>query len=268
MKNLFLYLFLIAITTSCTTKGPNDSEVTPEQTDDREIYQLKVYTFENEAQVKTTDQYLKDFYLPALKEKGVENVGVFKSIPNENDSTKKTYVLIPFQSLNQWFDVDQAVNSGTQATLASIDYHNATHEQLAYQRIESVIMRAFPDMPEMTTPSMDAPRSTRIYELRSYESPTEAYYKRKVDMFNAGGEIKLFDRLGFNAVFYADVLSGAQMPNLIYMTTFPDRPTRDSLWKEFVDAPEWKAIVDLPKYTNTVSHADVLLLRPTEYSDY
>jgi hypothetical protein len=129
-------------------------------------------------------------------------------------------------------------------------------------------MQAFGDMPIMQTPSLSFNRSERVYELRSYEGPTEDYYHRKMKMVNEGGEIKLFERLGFNAVFFAEVLSGSNMPNLVYMTTFENRAIRDSLWNEFGKAPEWIDMKDIPKYKNTVSHADILLLEPTDYSDY
>ena len=73
-----------------------------------------------------------------------------------------------------------------------------------------------------------------LYELRSYESPTEELHRIKVNMFNAGGEITLFKRLDFQAVFYADVLSGSQMPNLVYMVVFPEcrrpRSKMESIW--------------------------------------
>lgn len=268
MKKLSLFSLISILFIACAPEASVENEIMETPIDDREFYQLKVYTFDNEQQVQTTDQYLKNYYLPQLKKKGIQNVGVFKTILSEKDSIRKTYVLIPYSSLQEWFTVEQEFIMADDQMLTNNAYQQASHESPAYQRIESTIMRAFPDMPQMKSSALKGPRDQRIYELRSYESPTEEYYKRKVDMFNAGGEVKLFDRLGFNAVFYADVLAGADMPNLIYMTTFPDRATRDSLWKEFVDAPEWKAIVDLPKYTNTVSHADVLLLRPTDYSDY
>ena len=87
-------------------------------------------------------------------------------------------------------------------------------------------------------------------------------------MFNAGGEVKLFDRLKFNAVFYGEVISGSKMPNLMYMTTFTDQTSRDEHWEAFVDSPEWKEISVLSKYENTVSHADIYFLYPTAYSDY
>ena len=87
-------------------------------------------------------------------------------------------------------------------------------------------------------------------------------------MFNAGGEVKLFDDLDFNAVFYAEVISGSQMPNLMYMTTHADQATRDANWKNFVDSEVWSKLKVMPKYQNTVSRNDTKLLYPTEYSDY
>ncbi|MFK7920761.1 MAG: NIPSNAP family protein, partial [Bacteroidia bacterium] len=115
---------------------------------------------------------------------------------------------------------------------------------------------------------VEGTRAERVYELRSYESATEDLYRRKVDMFNAGGEVTLFDDLGFNAVFYAEVLSGDKMPNLMYMTTFSDMESRDAHWKAFVASPVWEKLKAMDKYQNTVSHADIMLLFPTEYSDY
>lgn len=270
MNKLSLAFLSALVFLCCNTPDSQTSNANPiaNEKSNKEFYQLKTYTFSNKEQVSVTDDFLKTVYLPALKTQGIEHIGVFKSIPNEKDSTDKTYVLIPYSSWSQLLSVSDEMNAVDNETLQQSSYHTASHEAPPYDRIESTLMRAFDDMPFMEVPNIKGPRAQRIYELRSYESPNENYYKRKVDMFNAGGEVKLFDRLGFNAVFYADVISGAKMPNLVYMTTFPDRTTRDSLWKEFVAAPEWKAIVDLPKYVHTVSHADVLLLYPTEYSDY
>jgi hypothetical protein len=58
------------------------------------------------------------------------------------------------------------------------------------------------------------------------------------------------------------------MPNLMYMTTFTDQESRDEHWKAFGEAPEWKELIGMPKYEHNVSHADIIFLYPTEYSDY
>jgi hypothetical protein len=234
----------------------------------REYYQLKTYQFTSEAQQQVTDQYLAEALLPALKRLNFGPVGVFKNRLSETDTIRKTYVLIPFASMEQFLSLENKLNEDTRHQTAGKAYLTAPHDNPPYQRIESALMQAFVDMPQMKASGVKGPKSERVYELRSYESATEALYRNKVDMFNAGGEIKLFDRLDFNAVFYAEVLSGSKMPNLMYMTTFSDMATRDSLWDTFRVSPEWTVLKADEKYQNNVSHADIWLLYPAEYSDY
>jgi hypothetical protein len=106
-----------------------------------------------------------------------------------------------------------------------------------------------------------------VYELRSYESPTEKLHVNKVHMFNEGGEVPLFKRLGFNAVFYADVINGSHMPNLMYMTSFDNLAAREEHWKTFVADAEWKKLSALPEYQHNVSKAEIILLHAADYSD-
>ena len=260
MKNKFplpLLLLLLAVITSFSSYAQ-----------EKEYYELKTYTIKNDTQEKMVDDYLKDAYMPALKRMGIKDIGVFKGRPNKFKVSDKIYVLIPFQSLAE-FEKLEAMLAVDKAHLTSgAEYINATHDKKPFERISSVLLRAFPDMPKMKPSEVKGSRADRVYELRSYEGPTEAMYRRKVDMFNEGGEVELFESLGFNAVFYADVISGDKMPNLMYMTTFTNMEKRDALWKDFVDSDKWKEISVMDKYVNTVSHADIDLLYPTEYSDY
>ncbi len=235
---------------------------------EREYYELKTYTLKNENQEKRVDAYLKNAYLPALKRMGINEVGVFKVRPDAYKLSNKIYVLTPFASLEAFENLKNMLAVDKSYMSAGADYINATHDNTTFERISSVLMRAFPDMPKMEPTDVEGPRTDRVYELRSYEGPTEAMYQRKVNMFNEGGEVELFESLGFNAVFYADVIVGDKMPNLMYMTTFPNMEKRDALWKDFGNAPKWKEISGMDIYKNTVSHADIDLLYPTEYSDY
>lgn len=255
MRNLLLCAFCLL--TAYQTKAQT-----------KEYYQLKIYSFDTEAQEKMTDNYLENAFIPTLKKFDIKNIGVFKPRPTDSVTPKNTYVLIPFNSLIQFSLIEETLmNDKSHLELGKI-YLAASHKNPPYERIESVLMKAFVDMPKMSPSTLDGPRKDRVYELRSYESATEDLYKKKVDMFNAGGEVKLFDKLGFNAVFYAEVLSGANMPNLMYMTTHANQETRDANWKAFVDSPEWNELKVIPKYQNTVSKNDKLFLYPTEYSDY
>ena len=121
-------------------------------------------------------------------------------------------------------------------------------------------------MPSFHVPQLKNSPDKRVYELRSYEAYSEEIFKNKVEMFNEGGEVILFNRLGFNAVFYASVISGSKMPNLMYMTTFEDMASRDEHWKAFSDDAEWKRLSAMEKYQKNVSKIDILFLRPTDYS--
>lgn len=234
----------------------------------QEYYQLKIYSFESKDQVAITDEFLKNAYLPGLKRLGLTKVGVFKLRANEKDSIQKTFVLTPFKNIDQFLSLEENLRKDNAYLEAGSSYINASYDQIPYQRMESIILKAFADMPIMRPSALNGPKSERIYELRSYQSPTEQYHRNKVAMFNEGGEVKLFDQLKFNAVFYGEVISGAQMPNLMYMTTFSNEESRTAHWKTFVEAPEWKTLSGNPKYKNNVSHIDISFLYPTDYSDY
>jgi hypothetical protein len=116
-------------------------------------------------------------------------------------------------------------------------------------------------------PLLSGPKKDRVYELRSYESPTEKLAANKIRMFNDGDEIGLFKRLGFNAVFYGEVVAGSTMPNLMYMTTFNDRADRNKHWEAFGKDAQWKTLSALPEYQKNVSKNISLFLYPTDYSD-
>ncbi|TRX03164.1 NIPSNAP family protein [Flavobacterium gawalongense] len=265
-KLLFLILIIFTITSFKTT--PANAMETKPVTKSREFYQLKTYILKTKQQEQITDKYLKEAYLPGLKKLGIKNIGVFKPKPNATDTLKKIMVLIPFLSMEQFLGLDEKLAKDKTYLATGAEYLDATYKQPPYMRIESVLLKAFSDHPILTKPALNSARANRVYELRSYESATEAIYKNKVDMFNGGGEIKLFDKLGFNAVFYSEVISGAKMPNLMYMTTFADQASRDAHWKSFGEAPEWKEMSGMEKYKNNVSHIDITFMYPTDYSDY
>lgn len=267
VKKLFFAL-LILFSIISFKLAPKDSTAVKIIFKPSEFYQLKTYILKTEQQEQTTDKYLKEAYLPGLKKLGIKNIGVFKLKPNATDTLKKIVVLIPFSSMKQFLTLDEKLAKDKTYLTAGASYLTALYSEPPYVRMESVLLQAFSDHPFLTKPALNSTRANRVYELRSYESATEAIYANKVAMFNAGGEIKLFDRLGFNAVFYGEVISGPKMPNLMYLTTFEDQTSREAHWKSFVDSPEWKKLITMEKYKNNISHIDITFLHPTDYSDY
>jgi len=233
----------------------------------REFYEIKIYTISSPAQEQGLDTYLKDAYIPAMHRQGVKSIGVFKPRPNTDDAGKKVYVFTPLKSQSHILDITKKLDADAAYQNAGSAYINAKYDNKPYDRFETIVLHAFSEAPEMMLPKLNGPKSDRVYELRSYEGPTEKYYLNKVKMFNAGGEVKLFKRLNFNAVFYGEVITGSHMPNLMYMTTFENQAERDAHWKAFVDAPEWKALTADPQYKNNTSKNTQYFLYPTEYSD-
>lgn len=234
---------------------------------DREYYQIRIYHLKTDAQVATVETYLEKALLPALHAAGVKNVGVFK--PTTIDTTdRRVYMLIPYGSISDIPAVDEKIQKSLESAPAAQAYRDATFENPPYQRMEVILLKAFKLHPKLTTPSLSGPRAERIYELRSYEGHTEKISQNKIHMFNEGGEIPLFERLGFNAIFYGEVIAGSTMPNLMYMTSFENMKERNKHWLEFGADPEWKKLSSMPMYQKNVSHIVIHLLRPTSYSDF
>ncbi len=233
----------------------------------KDIYQIKVYHLKTNEQVTAIDLFLQNAYLPALHRLGIKNIGVFKNLDIDTAIDKTIYIWMPLRSLDQISQIEDQLRKDLVYNKKGASFLLAPFNTPVYTRIETIMLRAFSLMPHYNQPSFTSAVDERIYELRSYEAASEKLYQQKVKMFNEGGEIALFNRLGFNAAFYAEVLSGSHMPNLMYMTSFENIASRNEHWKTFGADPEWKKLSALLEYKNTVSKADIILLHPTAYSE-
>lgn len=233
----------------------------------REFYQLKIYHLKDRHQEERVDKFLKEAFIPAAHRHGIKSVGVFKPLANDTAKVRRIYILLPVSSLDQLVKIEDKLATDKSYQEAGKEYHDAEYNDAPFLRVESILLRAFKDMPVHAHPSFKTPKDKQVYELRSYEGPTEKKYWNKVHMFNEGGEIPLFDRLGFNAVFYGEVIAGSRMPNLMYITSFEDSASNKAHWKAFSNDPEWKKLSAMPEYQHNVSHIDIILMRPAEYSE-
>jgi len=261
MKKLFL--FFIILSSSFIQVFSNNSP----RLATRQYFEIKIYHAGNNEQVNQLKNYLRQALIPALHRYGLKSIGVFEAIANDTATDKKIYVFIPYASFQDIEKVSKKLNLDKTYQQAGVNFLNAAHDKAPVKRTESIILYAFELMPRSGMPSLKGNIADRVYELRSYESATENLYRNKVKMFNEGGEIALFKRLGFNAVFYGEVMAGSKMPNLMYMTSFDNMQSRNDHWKTFVDDPEWKKLSAMAEYKNNVSHIDIYLLRPLEFSD-
>ena len=260
MKKLILFC-LVAFISSKTWSYPTDKN-------EREFYLIQIYHCNSTQQINGVDAYLKNTYLPYLHKTGIGKVGVFSPIDNDTLTDKRIYVWFPMASLNTLDKLDQEIEKLDPMTKNPIvDLENADGS-LPYSRVERIITKSFIDQPKYVKESNLTKSANRIYEYRSYESPTENMHLRKVHMFNQGGEVVLFKRLNFNAIFYSKAIAGARMPNLIYMTSFNNMEDRNEHWKAFVASPEWQSISNMPKYMNSVNRNETVLMYARDYADF
>jgi hypothetical protein len=232
------------------------------------FYEIRIYRVNLPSQAETTEKYLKDAFIPAMHRAGISTIGVFKPVEADTAYGKFVYVFIPFKTLDQYLKLSETLDNDKVYQESGKEFLDAPYTNPPFARYESILLKAFPLMPQFRVPSYTTKPSERIYELRSYESATEAKAAKKIKMFNEGGEIGIFEKVGSNAVFYAQVLMGSQKPRLMYMTTYADMKSHDDHWATFRASQEWKTLSGLEEYKNTVSKAKPYLLHPTDYSDF
>lgn len=256
--SLIFILAIMGITLSSSAAAPAKQQ----------YYEIKIYRLSDKSQESRIDAYLKDAYLPALHRAGIPKVGVFKPVEKDTAFGKIVYVFIPYKSIDQFIQLADVLGKDKVYAQAGKEFLDAPYNNPPFARYESVLLKAFTHMPQFRVPSFTTPAAERIYELRSYESATEAKAAKKIQMFNEGGEIGIFEKIGANAVFYAQVIMGSQKPRLMYLTTYADMKAHDECWAAFRNSPDWKTLSAKEEYKNSTSKTKAFLCHPTDYSDF
>ena len=230
------------------------------------LYEWRQYSMRTGTESRRLDDYLQNALMPALARLGHTPVGVFQvtfGLP-----TPTTFVLTPFATAEALVSRDQRLDADDAYTKAAAPHLDATAADPAYVRQEVSILSAFPQFPRIAVPAATAGKGPRIFELRTYESPSEHAHRAKVKMFAEMGEIEIFKRVGLAPVFFARTLAGTRMPSLVYMLTHENLAARDKNWSGFGGDPEWRKLAATPGYSDAeiVSNITDILLRPAAYS--
>ncbi|MFD0794256.1 NIPSNAP family protein [Mucilaginibacter litoreus] len=228
----------------------------------QEFYELRAYRLKDAAQQHLVESYWKDAAIPAYNKAGIKNIGVFTELDPQGQT--KVFVLIPYATINQFNQIESRLGKNAEYNNKAVNYLNAAATSPAYERLETSLLKAFYKSPTLIVPQ----RKERIFELRQYQSPTEAAGEKKIEMFNDKGEIDIFKRLGFNPVFWGKTIIGADRPNLTYMLTFDNMDAKGAHWKAFGSDPQWKKISSVPEYADALLVSKIIstLLKPTDYS--
>jgi hypothetical protein len=224
----------------------------------REFYQLRRYLLESGPQVGLTERYLNDALIPALAKRGMGPVGAFRL--DIGPETPAYYVLIPSAAVDTLATIDLQLAHDDDFLKVADAFWAAPAAANAFVRVDSALLAAFEGWPRVTPPDT---HTKRIFQLRTYESPSYRDHVRKVEMFHAG-EFDIFKAAGFHNVFFGDTLVGTRMPSLTYMLSFPSLTELDAHWDAFRNNPDWKKLSADPKYAfePIVSNITNLILSP------
>jgi len=229
----------------------------------REFYELRAYHLKEGASHDLLDSYLEKAAIPALNRAGAKPVGVFNE--QEPKDGEKLWMLITYPSLDSFSAVTSKVAADPDYLKAGAEYLALPKDKPGFERIDSWFLLAFSGLPKMELPSYSRERKSRIFELRTYESYSEAKALKKIDMFNSG-EIDVMREVGLGPVFYGQALIGPNLPHLTYMLSGEDRDAHKKHWGGFGGHATWKKMKDDPQYADTVSKITSRFLAPTAWS--
>ena len=251
----------LTISSTASLAAMTGTASSAEASSEREYYDLKQFIIENADQKKKVDAFLKDAAIPALNRLGMKPIGVF--YPAEGLSP--IYVLLRHPSPESVCTLNGRLAEDSEFMAKGADFIDAPASAPAYKRMENSLMIAFRGMPRMETPAQGP---DRVFQLRTYESPSVKTNLKKIEMFNDAGEIKLFREVGLTPVFFGQTIVGTKMPNLTYMLGFKNMDEEKAAWKRFLAHPDWKKLSAMPEYAdkNILCGITNLSLIPAEYS--
>lgn len=251
-----------SLAAAAATIAPSNTQA---QVKPREYYELRKYQMVSGTEGKLLQSYLADALIPALNRMGFSPIGAFNL--DIGPQTPALYLLIPSTSVESLVTTELQLAKDDQFMKAAAPFWNAPASAPGYVRIESSLLVAFEGWPRLVVPPVTAQHGKRVFQLRTYESPSSQDHVRKVEMFQHG-EFEVFQRSGFWQVFYGDMLIGPRMPQLTYMLSFPEMAEMDAKWDAFRSDPQWKKLSSDPRYSyeSIVNSISNLILTPASFS--
>jgi NIPSNAP len=233
----------------------------------REYYELRIYRLKDAAGRQPLLDYLENAAIPAWNRLGIKPVGVFAQQERTEPPTKTevrdaaaVVVLLPYPTLRAFAAATRAFSDPGFGETAG-DYWLRSKENPVFDRIDSWFMLAFAGMPKLELPAYSREKRPRMFELRTYQSYSEAKALRKVQMFNSG-EIQTMREVGLAPVFYGQTLIGKDLPHLTYMLSAEDEAAHKAHWSAFGQHPVWKKLNSDSQYADTVSNIQNQFLSP------
>ena len=230
----------------------------------RQFFELRTYHFASADKQRTFEQFLADAAVPALNRAGVQPVGAWKLLAQDNPAMKlsqdpaELWVLLPHDSMDSVVALEDKLAADEAFQKSNESVLRGAKNDPPYTRYDSTLLLAMEGAPRVAAPSKS---ETRVFELRTYESHNAERARNKLAMFNAG-EFAIFQRAGMQGVFFGGAIVGSGLPQLTYMIVNDDVKNVKPAWSEFFSDPEWKKLSGNPTYKDNVSKVISRFLRP------
>ena len=231
------------------------------------------------------NDFLKEAAITAWNRMGISPVGVFtvrytvehfpqkigeskiEPVTEYSGNNPEIIILLPHPSMESCIHSNHRLFEDEQFLKEGAEYINASISNPSYVRYESSCLMGFPQMPALEPPKEIKKKTDNpLYELRIYESHSEQALRKKIEMFNEGGEIDLFRKKGITPVFFGETLTGSCLPNLNYMLAFENMNQRTQNWQAFRESRQWQKMQEKKEYQDLVSKITDIILTPTSYS--
>jgi hypothetical protein len=211
-------------------------------------------------------EYAKTALIPALNRMGIKPVGAFSML--FGPGSPSVYLLLPHPNAESVLTAARRLTADPEYQRLAASFRSLPATDPPYVRRGSSLMVAFDSFPAVEAPAAAVAVPTRVFELRTYESHNDSASLKKIEMFESGGEIGIFRRVGLTPVFFGRNIIGPTLPSLTYMLVFADVAGREKNWAAFREDPAWVKLRSTPGYANTeiLTNISNLLLRPTDYS--
>lgn len=226
------------------------------------LLELRRYRLHSGVMAARFAAHVEATLIPALNRAGCAPVGAWNVALGGEGPT--LHLLLPHDSVESVVTLEERL-------AADAGYRKAAAALLAlpsadppYLRCDSSLHQTIASMPRIERAVAEAAGAGRLFELRTYRSHSEAASHRKIEMFETGGELAIFRRLGLKVVFFARDLVAAGLPSLSYLLVFADAAAREAAWVAFRQDPQWLELRAKPQYADAeiVSGISSLLLRP------
>jgi hypothetical protein len=200
------------------------------------FYLLEQYFLEQGSQPGRIHDFFSKALLPAMERIKYNGPKVFLEAVIA-PRTPEVATIFGLESCDQVWSVSKALFSDKEFVRAFDQWELG---EPPYVSASASLLEATDYSPEIVAPGKP-PAAPRIFELRTYHSPTARQAKALHERFS-GAEVQIFHRVGVNPILYTSTVFGANRPNLTYLIPFDTLAAREKAWNAFSADEEWTRV--------------------------